>query len=181
MGLGSDPNSGSETHYKVVMGIFEKFYIGYVLPLACVDKTLKQLPEEILNLLGDLKTLKEIPVETRCEPVSGVVLHGKTPTSERGTYVEIYKGFMPPLPTFTPAQCVVSEEGVTLGCRYLLQKKFLNSFCEERELRGQLTPEDINNLLKKLIKTLDSHGLWLYVVDCEDRVTTLKIAEESKL
>lgn len=181
MDLGSGPSSELPTHYKVIMGVFEKFYIGYVLPLECVDKSLKQLPEEMLNLLGDRKILKEISVKAGCEPVSGVVLHGKTPAGERGTYVEIYKGFLPPLPTFTPAQCVVSEEGVTLGCRYLLQKKFLNSFCEERELPNQLTPEDLNSLLEKLIKTLDSHGLWLYLVDCEDRLITLKIAEESEL
>ncbi|MEM2005253.1 MAG: hypothetical protein QW705_05750 [Zestosphaera sp.] len=181
MDLGSGLSRGSGNRYKVVMSVFEKYHIGCVLPSNCVDEVLERLPEEVSSLLGGLKILKEIYISLGCEPISGVVLRGRTPAGERGTYVEAYRGFLPPLPSFTPAQCVIDEDGVTLGCRYLLQKKYLTSLCEERELLEQLMPEDLNELLRKLTKAVDSNGLWLYVVDCDGTVVTSKVAEDTDL
>ncbi|MGC8974627.1 MAG: hypothetical protein ACP5KB_00330 [Thermoprotei archaeon] len=163
---------------KVVMGFLDKSLLSYVLPQQCLKAFLDRIPEELRELLGSPVTLNEVFISVECLPLTGVVIHGRTPTSEQGTYVEVYKGFLPPLPSFTPAQCVADLEGDIIGCRYLLQKKYVNSSCEERDLHNQISKDELSEHVMRLLKSLSSTGLWLYIVDCKEKLTLVKVHDK---
>ena len=163
---------------KVVMGFLDKSLISYVLPQQCLGLFLSKIPKELREFLGSPVTLNEVFIDVECLPLTGLVLHGKTPTGEQGTYIEVYEGFLPPLPSFTPAQCVISSEGDLIGCRYLLQKKYVGSSCIEQDLINQITMEELSEYVMKVFKSLSSVGLWLYMIDCRKELILVKIHEK---
>ncbi|MEM0025121.1 MAG: hypothetical protein QXV93_07400 [Zestosphaera sp.] len=163
---------------KIVIGFLDKSFVSYVLPQQCLNTFLNKIPQELRELLGAPVTLSEVLVSGECLPLTGIVVHGTTPTGERGTYVEVYKGFLPPLPSFTPAQCVISLEGSIVGCRYLLQKKYVGTSCVEQDLHDQITREELSDHVMRVFESLSSEGLWLYLVDCRKKITLVKIREK---
>ncbi|MEM2020929.1 MAG: hypothetical protein QXP80_01715 [Zestosphaera sp.] len=180
MGLGLSRRNELGDLVKVVMGVFESHYIGYVMPQNCLSKSLEGMPEEVLKSLGAPKIVKEVFIDSTCVPITGLVIRGGTPTGERGDYVEVFKGFLPPLPNSTPAQCFLGGEGV-FGCRYLLQEVFVDQLCKEREMTEQLTPQELTELVKEVLKATNSEGLWLYMIECGGDVTALKILDRTDL
>lgn len=168
----------TEENLRVVLGFLDKSFISYVLPQQCLNAFLDKIPQELRELLGAPITLEEVFISEDCLPLTGLVIRGSTPTGERGTYVEVYKGFFPPLPSFTPAQCVISLEGDIVGCRYLLQRKYVGASCVERDLHKQINEEELRELVARLFKSLSSDGLWLYVVNCRKKLTLVKVREK---
>ncbi|MEO3993170.1 MAG: hypothetical protein QN229_02510 [Desulfurococcaceae archaeon TW002] len=163
---------------RIVFGFLDKSFISYVLPQQCLNVFLDKIPQELRELLGVPVTLEEVFISEDCIPLTGLVIHGSTPTGEQETYIEVYKGFLPPLPSFTPAQCVISLEGILIGCRYLLQKKYVGASCIEQDLHNQINKEELSELATRLFKSLSSGGLWLYVVDCGKKLTLVKVREK---
>ncbi len=163
---------------RVVFGFLNKSFMSYVLPQHCVEAFLDKIPQELKELLGKPITLEGVLIDKECLPLTGLITHGLTPTGERGTYVEVYKGFLPPLPSFTPAQCVLDPEGSIIGCRYLLQKKYVGTSCTEQDLHDQITRNELSELTAKLLESLNSEGLWLYMVDCKRKLTLVKVHEK---
>lgn len=163
---------------KVVMGFLDKSLTSYVLPKQCLNVFLDRIPQELRELIGKPVILRETHISEECLPLTGLAAHGTTPTGERGTYIEIYKGFLPPLPSFTPAQCVVSLEGSIVGCRYLLQRKYVDASCAEQDLHKQITREELSDHVARVFESLVDEGLWLYLVDCERKLTLVKIREK---
>ncbi len=162
------------------MGFFENHHIGYVMPQNCLSKSLGGMPEEVLKSLGVPRIVKEVLIDATCVPITGLVIRGRTPTGERGDYVEVFRGFLPPLPNSTPAQCFLGREGA-FGCRYLLQEVFVDQLCEEREVTEQLTPQELTELVKEILRVANSEGLWLYMIECEGSITALRILDRADL
>lgn len=167
-----------EKNFKVVMGFLDRSLLTYVLPQQCLDVFLNRIPKELRELLGSPVTLKEVFISVKCLPLTGLVIHGRTPTGEQGTYIEVYKGFLPPLPSFTPAQCVANLEGDIIGCRYLLQRKYVDSSCTEQDLYNQIPKKGLSKHVVRLLKSLSDTGLWLYIVDCKKRLTLVEIHDK---
>lgn len=163
---------------KIVVGFLDKSLVSYVLPDQCLNIFLDKIPQEVRGLLGTPVILKEAYISEECLPLTGLVVHGVTPTGEQGTYIEIYKGFLPPLPSFTPAQCVVSLEGSIVGCRYLLQRKYIGASCTEQDLHDQITREELSDHVMRVFESLSGEGLWLYLIDCKKKLTLVKIREK---
>lgn len=163
---------------RVVMGFLDKSYISYVIPDHCLNACMSRIPQELRSLLGKPTILRETVVEWGCVPHTGLVLHGVTPTGERGTYIEVYRGYLPPLPSFTPAQCVVSPDGDIIGCRYLLQRRYVDASCIEQDLPNQVGEGELREYVTRIFKSLESEGLWLYVIDCGKKLTLVKALEK---
>ncbi len=159
---------------RVVMGFLDKSYISYVIPSHCLNTYMSRIPQELRSLLGKPTNLSETMVEWGCVPHTGLVLHGVTPTGEQGTYIEVYRGYLPPLPSFTPAQCVVSPEGNIVGCRYLLQRRYVDASCVEQDLPNQVSEDELREYVTRIFRSLSSEGLWLYVIDCRKKLTLVR-------
>ncbi len=170
--------SMKEEVLKVVMGFLDKSYISYVIPSHCLNAYMNRVPQKLRSLLGKPTILSETVVERGCVPHTGLALHGVTPTGERGTYIEVYRGYLPPLPSFTPAQCVISPDGNIVGCRYLLQKRYVDASCVEQDLPNQVSEDELREYVMRVFRSLDSEGLWLYVIDCEKKLTLVRALEK---